>query len=74
MERASERERAIAANYYSIVTGELDKAAQTFQEEIEAYPRDSEGYGGWAWSTAHRGDMKKPRSSPAKNCTLYRLM
>ncbi len=40
-EHASERERlAITAIYYSSVTGELDKAAQTFQGAIESYPRD----------------------------------
>jgi serine/threonine protein kinase/tetratricopeptide (TPR) repeat protein len=44
-EHASERERlTITADYYEHVTGQLDKAAQTFQEEIESYPRDSEGY------------------------------
>ena len=43
-EHASEREKlAITANYYRNVTGELDKAAQTFQEEIESYPRDFAG-------------------------------
>src|ERR1700751_4383999 len=40
-EHASEREKlAIAADYYSIVTGELEKAAQTYEEEIASYPRD----------------------------------
>jgi eukaryotic-like serine/threonine-protein kinase len=44
-EHASEREKlAIAADYYWNVTGELDKAAQIFQEEIESYPRESAGY------------------------------
>ena len=44
-EHASEREKlAITASYYSRVTGELDKAAQTFQEEIESYPRDYRAY------------------------------
>jgi tetratricopeptide (TPR) repeat protein len=39
-EHASELEKlTIAANYYLSVTGELDKAAQTLQEEIESYPR-----------------------------------
>jgi tetratricopeptide (TPR) repeat protein len=39
-EHASERENLdITAEYYSSVTGELDKAAQTYQEEIESYPR-----------------------------------
>ena len=33
-EHASEREKlAIAANYYQNVTGELDKAAETYQED-----------------------------------------
>jgi tetratricopeptide (TPR) repeat protein len=40
-EHASEREKlAITADYYLNVTGELDKAAQTYQEEIESYPRE----------------------------------
>ena len=38
-EHASEQEKlAIAAAYYQNVTGELDKAAQTYQEFIESYP------------------------------------
>ena len=45
-EHASEREKlAITADYYRNVTGELDKAAQTYQEEIESYPRESGAYG-----------------------------
>jgi tetratricopeptide (TPR) repeat protein len=41
-EHASEREKlGITAAYYLNVTGELDKAVQTFREEIESYPRDS---------------------------------
>jgi len=37
----SELERLrIAGSYYLTVTGELDKAAQTYQEQIEDYPRD----------------------------------
>jgi serine/threonine protein kinase len=40
-ERASEREKLfITGIYYRQVTGELDKAAQTFEEEIESYPRE----------------------------------
>jgi eukaryotic-like serine/threonine-protein kinase len=43
-EHASEREQLlIASNYYRNVTGELDKAAQTFQEQLESYPRQT-GY------------------------------
>jgi eukaryotic-like serine/threonine-protein kinase len=36
---------AITANYYKDVTGELHKAAQTYQEEIESYPREPGPYG-----------------------------
>src|SRR4029077_2243658 len=44
-EHASERESlAITADYYLYVTGELDKAAQTYQEIIENYPRESAAY------------------------------
>jgi eukaryotic-like serine/threonine-protein kinase len=44
-EHASEREKlTITADYYQNVTGELDKAAQAFQEQIESYPRDSRPY------------------------------
>ncbi len=38
-------QRAIQLDpYYRTVTGELDKAAQTFQEEIESYPREDRAY------------------------------
>ena len=41
-EHASEREKlAISAHYYQHVTGQLDKAVETYQEEIENYPRES---------------------------------
>ncbi len=44
-EHASEREQLeITADYYLNVTGELDKAAQTYQEEIESYPREVAAY------------------------------
>src|SRR5439155_22436226 len=40
-EHAGEREKlAITATYYQIVTGELEKAEQTYQEWVESYPRD----------------------------------
>jgi len=40
-EHASEREKlAITADYYQSVSGELEKAGQAYQEEIESYPRD----------------------------------
>jgi eukaryotic-like serine/threonine-protein kinase len=44
-EHASEREKLlITADYYRNVTGELDRAARTYHELIENYPRDKDGY------------------------------
>jgi serine/threonine protein kinase/tetratricopeptide (TPR) repeat protein len=44
-EHASEPEKlGITADYYSDVTGELNKSAQTYQEWIESYPREPGAY------------------------------
>ena len=44
-DRASELEKFhIASSYYGAVTGELEKAAETYQEWIQSYPRDSIPY------------------------------
>jgi len=57
---ASEREKlTIAANYYQYVTGELDKAAETFQEEIENYPREAAAYGNLGTALAELGQYEK---------------
>jgi eukaryotic-like serine/threonine-protein kinase len=46
-EHASEREKLhITLTYYENVTGELEKAAQTYQEWTASYPRDASGYMG----------------------------
>ena len=59
-EHASEREKlAITAAYYQIVTGELDKAAQTYQEAIDNYPRDSSGYGNLGLVFAAQGQYER---------------
>jgi Tfp pilus assembly protein PilF len=40
-ERVSEREKyRIAANYYHVVTGELEKSAETYELWKQSYPRD----------------------------------
>jgi eukaryotic-like serine/threonine-protein kinase len=59
-EHSSEREKLeIAANYYWVVTGELDKAAQVFQEEIESYPRNSATYGNLSAVYGEQGQHEK---------------
>ena len=59
-EHASEREKlAITASYYSSsVTGQLDKAAQTFEQEMESYPRDAQ-YDALGGIYAQQGQYEK---------------
>ena len=59
-EHASERERlSITAHYYSSVTGELDKSAQTYQQRIEIYPRDIAAYNNLGIIFAEQGLYEK---------------
>jgi tetratricopeptide (TPR) repeat protein len=60
-DHASEREKLLITGvYYSSVTGELDKAAQTFQEVIKSYPRNGPPYDSLGGVYANRGSMRKP--------------
>ena len=74
-EHASEREKLmITADYYHDVTGELDKAAQTYQEQIESYPRECIAYLHLGVSVCrHRGSMRKLPRSRGKACTACAL-
>ena len=59
-DHASERERLkITAAYYSSVSGELDKAAQTYQEQIAEYPRDIAAYNNLGIVLAEQGQYEK---------------
>ena len=59
-EHASEREKLhITADYYDSVLGELDKAAQTYQEEIESYPRNFAAYNNLGLVFAQQGQYEK---------------
>ena len=59
-EHASEREKlTMAASYYGSVTGELDKAAQTYQQEIESYPREYSAYQRLGIVFASQGQYEK---------------
>jgi len=63
-EHASEREKlTITANYYQNATGEQDKAAQTFQEEIESYPRDYRAHLGLGNAYGGQGQYEKATES-----------
>jgi tetratricopeptide (TPR) repeat protein len=79
-EHASELEKLmISSTYYRNVTGELDKAAQTFQEEIENYPREWDGYielgtvfaSQGQWEKAAQITRKASRLAPDKSVAPY---
>ena len=75
-EHASEREKLeITADYYRAVTGELDKAAQTYQEEIESYPRESAAYVNLGIVFAAQGQYEKAAEiDEARPCALHRIV
>jgi eukaryotic-like serine/threonine-protein kinase len=59
-EHASERERlSITANYYSSVTGELGKSAETYQQRIASYARDVAAYNNLGIIYAEQGLFEK---------------
>ncbi|MFZ0760247.1 MAG: winged helix-turn-helix domain-containing protein [Candidatus Sulfotelmatobacter sp.] len=59
-EHTSEWEKLlITADYYSHVTGELGKAAQTYREQIESYPREYSRYRGLGIVYAEQGQYEK---------------
>ena len=70
-ERASEREKlAITATYYSTVTGEQDKAAQTYREEIQTYPRDYRAHLDLGNVYAFQGQWEKAREAYSQSLRL----
>ncbi|HVH50380.1 MAG TPA: tetratricopeptide repeat protein, partial [Candidatus Bathyarchaeia archaeon] len=59
-EHASEREKlSITADYYKNVTGELEKAAQSFQQWSERYPRSDRPYNGLGIAESNMGQYEK---------------
>jgi tetratricopeptide (TPR) repeat protein/predicted Ser/Thr protein kinase len=61
-ENTSEREKLeIAASYYRVVTGEVDKAVQTYQQEIESYPRGDAAYFKLGVAYSLQGQYEKAR-------------
>ena len=70
-EHASELEKLeITADYYSTVTGELDKAAQAFQAEIESYPREYRAYGNLGYVYGELGQYGKATESTRQGLRL----
>ncbi|MGA2074319.1 MAG: hypothetical protein ABSH52_12530 [Terriglobia bacterium] len=67
----SEWERLkITADYYLDVTGELDKAARTYQEQITTYPLRSAAYNNLGLVYALQGQYEKAAESTRQNIRL----
>jgi eukaryotic-like serine/threonine-protein kinase len=59
-DHASERGKlSIDAAYYRNVTGELDKAARTYQEQMDNYPRSATAYNNLGLISAQQGQYEK---------------
>jgi serine/threonine protein kinase/Flp pilus assembly protein TadD len=59
-DKVSERERfRISATYYLLVTGELEKAIQTYETWAQTYPRSSEPYGNLGVDYTYLGQYEK---------------
>ncbi len=70
-ERTSEWERlAITADYHRIVTGDLDKAAQTYREWIGSYPRIGGVYGYLGLVLSVQGQYEKAVELTRENMRL----
>jgi len=70
-EKASERERfAIEARYYRSATGELEKAAQTYETWMQAYPQDSIQIGDLGAVSAQLGQWEKAVEQDAEALRL----
>jgi eukaryotic-like serine/threonine-protein kinase len=63
-EHTSEREKfIIAAQYYQSATGELQKAAETYEEWVASYPRDDSAYMGLGNTYQELGKYEKATDS-----------
>src|SRR6201981_2812749 len=59
-DRVSEKEKLrISANYFYVVTGELEKEAQTYQLWVQSYPRDSVPHGNLGANYAALGQYEQ---------------
>jgi eukaryotic-like serine/threonine-protein kinase len=70
-DHVNEREKlSITADYYSNVTGELQKAVETYQKELEAYPQTIGAYSNLAVRYATLGEFQKAAESAQKVIAL----
>ena len=63
----------LTSDYYLLVTGELDKAAQTRQELIESYPKDWRTYNGFGVVLWLQGQYEKSAEMVEQGLPLHRI-
>jgi len=72
-DKVSERERfRISATYYLLVTGELDKAIQTYEMWAKTYPRNGEPYGNLGVDYSYLGQYEKAVAASLEDLRLNR--
>jgi eukaryotic-like serine/threonine-protein kinase len=70
-DKVSERERfRISANYYLLVTGELEKAIQTYEIWARTYPRSSEPFGNLGVDYTYLGQYEKGMAASLEDLHL----
>jgi len=70
-EKVSEREKfRICAAYYLLVTGELEKAIQTYEMWAQAYPRNSEPFGNLGVDYTYLGQYEKAITASLEDLRL----
>jgi serine/threonine protein kinase/tetratricopeptide (TPR) repeat protein len=71
-DKVSEREKfRISANYYLLVTGELEKAIQTFETWAQAYPRNNEPWGNLGVDYTYLGQYEAAVAAGLQDLRLY---
>jgi serine/threonine protein kinase/tetratricopeptide (TPR) repeat protein len=70
-DNVSEREKfRISAAYYLLVTGELEKAVQTYEMWTQAYPRNSEPFGNLGVDYTYLGEYEKAIAASLEDLRL----
>jgi len=71
-DKVSEREKfRISANYYLLVTGELEKAIQTYETWAQAYPRNNEPWGNLGVEYTYLGQYDAAVAAGLEDLRLY---
>jgi eukaryotic-like serine/threonine-protein kinase len=71
-DKVSEREKfRISANYYLLVTGELEKAIQIYETWAQTYPRNNEPWGNLGVDYTYLGDYEAAVKTSLEDLRLF---